>query len=115
LAAAADAREGDGVYVGMTTTKGTNEDMVGLARISGETMAPWLREIEGFLGLLMLSSQETGVTRVITFWESREVAEKHRAARTSLRDRITSTVDVEVQETEDYDVAFADVPPLSTA
>jgi hypothetical protein len=99
----------------MTTTRGTNDDMVGLARISGETMAPWLREIEGFMGLLMLSSQETGVTHVLTFWESREVAEKHREARSSLRERITSTVDVEVQETADYELAFADVPSLRSA
>ena len=89
--------------------------MVGLARISGETMAPWLRQIEGFEGLLMLSSQETGVTHVITFWENREVAEKHREARRSLRDRITSTVDVEVEETADYELAFADVPSLRSA
>ena len=102
------------MYVGMTTTRGTNEDMVGLARISGETMAPWLREIDGFEGLLVLSSQETGVTQVITFWASREVAEKHREARRSLRDRITSTVDVEVQGTEEYDLAFADLPALKS-
>ena len=103
------------MYVGMTTTRGTNEDMVGLARISGETMAPWLHEIDGFEGLLMLSSQETGVTHVITFWESREVAEKHREARRSLRDRITSTVDVEVEATEEYDLAFADLPALRSS
>jgi hypothetical protein len=67
------------------------------------------------MGLLMLSSQETGVTHVLTFWESREVAEKHREARSSLRERITSTVDVEVQETADYELAFADVPSLRSA
>ena len=103
------------MYVGMTTTKGTDDDMVGLARISGETMAPWLREIEGFAGLVMLSSQETGVTHVLTFWESREVAEKHREARRSLRDRITATVDVEVLGTEEYEVAFADLPAVSSS
>jgi heme-degrading monooxygenase HmoA len=103
------------VYVGMTTTRGKNDDMVGLARISGETMAPWLREIEGFMGLLMLSSQETGVTHVLTFWESREVAEMHREARRSLRDRITATVDVEVLQTEEYEVAFADLPAVSSS
>ena len=101
------------MYVGMTTTRGTNEDMVGLARLSGETMAPWLRDIDGFEGLLMLSSQETGVTHVITFWANREVAERHREARRSLRDRITSTVDVEVQETADFELAFADLPALT--
>jgi hypothetical protein len=93
----------------MTTTKGTAEDMVAVATMAGETMVEWLRDIEGFEGLLMLSNDETGTTHVISFWESREVAERSRAARLKLRDRITSTVSVEVQETEAYEVAFADL------
>jgi hypothetical protein len=44
---------------------------------------------------------------VISFWESKEVADRSRVARLKLRDRITSTVGVDVQETEAYDVGFA--------
>ena len=84
----------------MTTTKGTAEDMVALAAMAGETMVEWLRDLEGFEGLVMLSNDETGTTHVISFWESKEVAERSRVARLKLRDRITSTVSVEVQETE---------------
>ena len=91
----------------MTTTQGTAEDMVALAAMAGETMVEWLRDLEGFEGLVMLSNDETGTTRVISFWESKEVAERSRVARLNLRDRITSTVGVDVQETEAYDVAFA--------
>ncbi|HWL32551.1 MAG TPA: hypothetical protein VNP89_03000 [Gaiellaceae bacterium] len=93
----------------MTTTKGSAEDMVVVATMAGETMVEWLRDIEGFEGLLMLSNDETGTTHVISFWESSEVAERSRVARLQLRDRITSTVNVEVQETEAYEVAFADL------
>jgi len=75
-------------------------------------MVEWLRDIEGFQGLLMLSNDETGTTHVISFWESAEVAERSRIARLKLRDRITSTVNVEVQETEPYEVAFADLASL---
>ena len=96
----------------MTTTKGTTEDMVAVAAMAGETMVEWLRDIEGFQGLLMLSSDETGTTHVISFWESAEIAERSRAARLQLRDRITTTVSVEVQETEPYEVAFADFAGL---
>ena len=46
---------------------------------------------------------------MISPWTDREVAERHRASRLRLRDLVTSTVDVEVQETESYDVAFAEV------
>ena len=96
----------------MTTTQGTAENMVALAAMAGETMVEWLRDIEGFQGLLMLSNDETGTTHVISFWESAEVAERSRIARLKLRDRITSTVSVEVQETEPYEVAFADLASL---
>ena len=92
----------------MTTTKGTAEDMVALAAMAGETMVEWLRDLEGFEGLVMLSNDETGTTHVISFWESKEVADRSRVARLKLRDRITTTVGVEVQETEAYEVAFAD-------
>jgi hypothetical protein len=96
----------------MTTTKGTAEDMVAVAAMAGETMVEWLRDLEGFEGLVMLSNDDTGTTHVISFWESREVAERSRVARLKLRDRITTTVNVEVQETEAYDVAFADLSSL---
>jgi len=86
--------------------------MAAIATMAGETMVEWLRDIEGFQGLLMLSNDETGTTHVISFWESEEVAERSRVARLKLRDRITSTVSVEVQETEGYEVSFADLGPL---
>ena len=89
--------------------------MVALATMAGETMVEWLRDIEGFQGLLMLSSDETGLTHVISFWESKEIAERSRVARLKLRDRITSTVSVEVQETEPYEVSFADLSAFGDA
>jgi hypothetical protein len=93
----------------MTTTKGTAEDMTAVATMAGETMVDWLRDIEGFEGLLMLTNDDTGTTHVISFWESKEIAERSRVARLQLRDRITSTVSVEVQETEGYAVSFVDL------
>jgi heme-degrading monooxygenase HmoA len=98
------------VHASLTTTVGSNEDMVELARMAGESMVGWLQELEGFQGLLVLSNGETGTTHVLTLWESREVADSHRAARLRLRDLVTATVDVEVRETVSYDVAFAELP-----
>ena len=43
----------------MTTTQGTAEDMVAVAAMAGETMVEWLRDLEGFEGLVMLSNDET--------------------------------------------------------
>ena len=100
------------MHATMTTTHGSNEDMAELAVMVGETMLAWLREIDGFLGLTLLTNQERGTTHVIGFWTSEEAAERHRAARLRLRDRITATVKVEVEETLPFDVPFAQVPVL---
>jgi hypothetical protein len=99
------------MHAALTTTHGAVDDLPDLAVMAGETMITWLRDVEGFVGMVMLTNDE-GRTQAITFWESKEIAEQHMAARLQLRDRITETVNVEVQETESYDVAFADLPAL---
>ncbi len=108
------------MHAALTTTQAVTDeqDPIGVAAIAGEEMARWLRELEGFRGLLMLTSPETATTQVLSFWESREIAESHRASRLRLRDRVTETVSVEVLDTQSYEVAFAEFrdgrPPSTT-
>lgn len=99
------------MHATLTTTQGSAPDLPELAAMAGETMMQWLREIEGFEGMLMLTN-DSGRAHVITFWESSEIAEQHMAARLQLRDRITETVNVEVEVTEPYEVSFAHLPAL---
>ena len=78
-------------------------------------MAPWLREIEGFEGLLMpFISRDRRDPGDHLLGEPRGGGEA-RGGAASLRDWITSTVDVEAQETADYELAFADVPALRSS
>ena len=95
------------MHVSITRTHDPLDQPLELATIAGEEMLPWLREIDGFEGLLMLSSAETGMTLVLTFWESEEIAERHSEARRQFRESITSAVNVTVVETTGYDLTFA--------
>ncbi len=94
------------MHVSVTRTQDLSEQPIEVAVIAGEEMLRWLRGIEGFEGLLMLTNEE-GAALVLTFWESREVAEEHRAARMQLRDNVTSAVDARVEETVGYEISFA--------
>jgi heme-degrading monooxygenase HmoA len=98
------------MHVTITRTKDPHGQPMDYATIAAEEMARWLRTIDGFKGLLMLTNEEERETVVISFWESREVAEEHREARTRLREHVTATVNVEVQDVTDYDLAFAELP-----
>ena len=95
------------MYASLTTTSGSVADMAAVATMAGETMVMWLREIEGFEGFLMLTDEATSTAHVISFWRDREAAERHREARTRLRDRIAASVDVEIEETVYAEVPFA--------
>ena len=97
------------MHVTVTRTRGPIDQPVEIATLAGEEMMPWLGQIQGFEGLLMLSNENDGTTLVISFWESKEVADEHRVARAEFRDRITSTVDVRVEDVSDYELMFADL------
>jgi hypothetical protein len=96
-------RGGD-VHVSLTRVK-TSDEPVENAAIVAEEMVRWLREIEGFEGMVMLS--RPGTTVGLTFWESREVAERHLVARMEFLERMTSVASVEIEETLDFEVMFA--------
>ncbi len=99
------------MYASVTTAKGTVDDLAEVARMTGETMVSWLRDIEGFEAMFMLASEDAATTHVISLWRDRDVADQHREARMRLRDRIAETVHVEIEETVYYDVVFSHVGP----
>jgi hypothetical protein len=92
------------MYVSLARVK-TSDQPIENATVVAEEMLRWLRDIEGFEGLLMLSRE--GTTVGLTFWESREVAERHRVVRTEFLDRITSVAGVQIEERDDFEITFA--------
>ena len=96
------------MYVSFTrvdTTASPVED----AAIVAEEMLGWLRDIDGFEGFLMLSREGTSIG--LTFWESQEVADRHRVARQQFLERMTSVAGVQIEERTDFEVAFAELGP----
>jgi|SRR5215212_3384372 hypothetical protein len=92
------------------TRVSTGDQPISNATIVGEEMHGWLRELEGFAGFLMISRE--GTTLGMTFWESAEVADGHRASRDGFRDRMTRVAGVVIEEIVDYEVTFAELTRL---
>jgi hypothetical protein len=96
------------MHASLTRVK-TGDQPLGNATIVGEELQRWLRDIDGFEGILMLS--RPGTTIGLTFWRSREIAEKHRTARMQFIERMTSVAQVEIEEIVDYEVMLAELGP----
>jgi hypothetical protein len=82
------------VYVSFTRVNTTDQPIENAA-IVAEEMVRWLRDVDGFDGFLMLTGEGTAVG--LTFWESREVAERHRVARMQFLERMTSIAGVQIE------------------
>lgn len=91
---------------------GTGEQDIATATIVGDEMLRWLRDLDGFVGLMMLS--RAGTTLSMTIWESTEIAERHQAVRQEFRERISAVAQVEIETVEEFEVTFAHVAALMT-
>jgi hypothetical protein len=93
------------MFVSLTRVT-TGDQPIENATIVAEELTRWLRDIDGFEGMVMLS--RPGTTLGLTFWASRDVAESHRASRMQFIERMTSVAGVKVEVIEDYEVMFAE-------
>ncbi|HSL64164.1 MAG TPA: hypothetical protein VK874_05840 [Gaiellaceae bacterium] len=99
----------DRLVASMSTLAGPVPEMDEAGAVAGEAMLPWLRDLEGFRGVLVLTDETRERARVLTFWESGEAAERSRTSREGMRDRMAATVGMEVESTETYVVAHLEL------
>jgi hypothetical protein len=96
------------VFVSVTTVDSKGRP-IEEATLVGQEMERWLREVDGFEGMMIL--HRDGTTLGVTFWESAEAAERQRTVRLQFLEKITSVVEVEVQNIDEFEVAFARLGP----
>lgn len=99
------------MYVSLTRVNSEGQPIENATMVADE-MNSWLRDIDGYHGFLMLMRE--GTTLGLTFWESRDIADHHREVRLQFIDRMTSVAGVQVEEFIEYEVAFADLGPLTS-
>ena len=91
------------------TRVNTADQPLSASAIVAEEMERWLREIDGFEGLMMLTNEDT--TLGLAFWRTTELAERSRPRRREFLDRMMAVVGVEVEEIVDYTLTFSRVDP----
>jgi heme-degrading monooxygenase HmoA len=99
----------------MATVTGSVPDMAAIARMAGDAMEEWLRDYEGYRGIIVLTDQEGERARLITFWETAEDEERARRSRAAMRDQVVATAGMAVEGTEVYEVPVLDLPASPAA
>lgn len=101
------------MFASMSTFRGQGVDLETAARAAGESMEAWLRQFEGYLGLLLLTNQETGQAHALTFWEDAESVRQSEHGRAQMRERMAATIGIDVIAADSYAVSFRDGPNLA--
>jgi hypothetical protein len=96
------------VHVTVTTTDNPDDSLENSVAV-GEEMERWLRDLEGFEGLVVLVSE--GKALGLAFWETRELAERHSAIRAEFRERMLTIAGATIEDVSEYELAFARLGP----
>jgi hypothetical protein len=89
----------------MATLTGPATDLAAISRMASEAVAGWLRDYEGYRGLLIFTDEGAQTSRVVTLWETAEAEEKARASRGAMRDQIAAQAGMELLEFGVWEVA----------
>ncbi|HEX6208639.1 MAG TPA: hypothetical protein VF058_09835 [Actinomycetota bacterium] len=90
----------------MTMFKGTGEEFDEGARNARENVAPALRELEGFAGLLILGDRSSGRSMSVTFWETEDALRSSEEAAEEMRVETAARYDEEILGVETYDLVI---------
>lgn len=94
------------MYVSITRCD-TSESVDDDGLIVGEEMDGWLRALEGYRGLMLLTHGDE--TLGLAFWDSEELARRNDQLRREFRERMLTLAGIRILGVDGYDVAFSRV------
>ena len=91
----------------MATFEGTPPRPGDTARTVGTDLVPWLREYDGFRGVLVLVGEEKH--GVITLWDTQHDEERSRTARLTMHESVSAKTGMSLVDYQVYDLPIIDV------
>ncbi len=92
----------------ITTVRGGGARIGETARMAAESMLDWLRQFDGYKGLLVFADGEAGTARIITLWETRDAAERSARGRTKVRESMVAATGLDLESVELYELVLDD-------
>lgn len=98
------------MFASLTTVRGGDANVGQTARMAAESMVEWLRQFDGYQGLLVFADPGSGSARIMTLWDTRESAERSARGRQQVRESMVGAAGVELESVELYELVLEDRP-----
>jgi hypothetical protein len=92
----------------LTTVKNAGPQVSETAKMAGESMITWLREFDGYQGLVIIADPDAGVARFMTMWDSKDAAERSERGRAQVRDSMIAAAGAELESVQLFEVILDD-------
>ena len=96
------------MYASITTVRSPDPDLDATAAMAAESLVGWLRDFDGYRGLLVVSAGDRGRAHVISFWDTLEDLDRSAHSRSQVRMELIETAGVELEEVDAYAVVHVD-------
>ena len=103
------------MHASLTTVRGGGPDVSTTARMAAESMLTWLREFEGYRGLLVLGDPEAGNARIVSFWDSLEALERSDKGRREVRESMIAAAGAQLESVDRYELFLGQNFPTGRA
>lgn len=95
----------------MATISGPATGLSEISRLAAEAIEGWLRDYDGYRGLIVFTDENAQRSRVVTLWNTPEDEARARVSRGAMRDQIAAQVGMTVESFEVWEVPVCDVVP----
>jgi hypothetical protein len=92
----------------MTSVKSDGANLETEARMAAEALLPWVRQFDGYRGMIVLSDGVNGSARFVTFWEDQHALERSEHGRKQVREQMAKTAGAEIDDVQAYTVLLVD-------
>jgi hypothetical protein len=73
-------------------------------------MLTWMREFDGYRGLMILGDGDSGRAFIVSLWDSRESADRSARGRAEVRESMVAAAGAELESVELMELVFEDRP-----
>jgi hypothetical protein len=99
------------MYASLTTVRGAGPEVSATAGMAAESMLAWLREFDGYRGLLVLGDPSTGNARIVSFWDSLEALERSDRGRREVRESMVAAAGAELESVDRWELFYGEELP----
>lgn len=94
------------MYASVTTVREAGPEVGVTAKMAADSMLSWLNQFEGYRGLLIFASPETGSARIMTLWEDWDALERSERGRAQVRESMIATAGARLESVERYEIVL---------